>query len=62
MFDVSQSTFRSWVAAGRVHPPYTIGERIQLFDVEQLRDDWERLKGEHCSGPETNPWDVVLEK
>ena len=62
MFDVSQSTFRAWVASGLVRPPYTFGERIQLFDFEQLREDWERLKGDQGSEQTLNPWDDVLEK
>lgn len=62
MFDVSQSTFRGWVVTGLVRPPYSLSERVQLFDVEQLREDWGRLKS--GQGPEQtpNPWDKLLEK
>jgi hypothetical protein len=62
MYDVSQSTFREWVADGRVHPPYYVSPRVQLFDVEQLREDWERLKAEKSPEPLANPWDEVLDK
>jgi hypothetical protein len=62
MFDVSQSTFRVWVTTGLVRPPYSLSERVQLFDVEQLREDWERLKSGQLPEQTPNPWDEVLEK
>lgn len=61
MLGVSQGTLRSWIAEGRIRPPYSLGPRLQLFDVEQLAEDWEKLKSEIPAEASPNPWDEVVE-
>jgi hypothetical protein len=62
MLGVSASTLREWVSTGRVRPPYQVADRIQLFDVDQLREDWDKLKSGAGADDGENPWDEVLEQ
>jgi hypothetical protein len=60
MLGISTSYLAELVKEGRIRPPYRIAQRVLLFDVERLREDWDKLKSAAASADAPNPWDEVL--